>query len=111
MWRKLLIIHLLLVLALLPVAQAIGLTASTGETGTSMQDLIVMDCGQVDPNHCADFDTCASGSHSSCDTKTKSTLLLPVPSEYPDRHVYNTNSPDQYASHLAELFLRPPRNA
>ena len=75
-----------------------------------MQDLVIMDCGHVDPGHCTGFDTCTPGGNSSCDTKIKSTLLLPVPTEYPARHVYNTYSPDQYSSQYAELFLRPPRN-
>jgi len=111
MWRKLLIIHLLSILALLPVAQAISPAVSSGETGTLMHDLVVMDCGQVDPNHCVDFDTCTSGGHSNCDTKTKSTLLLPTLPEYPDRQAYNAHPLGLYLSHHAELFLRPPRNA
>ena len=111
MCRKLLIIHLLLVLALLPVAQAISPAGSSGEAGTLMQDPVVMDCGQVDPNHCVDFDTCTSGGHSNCDSKTKTTLLLPATTEYPDRHVYNAHPPGLYSSHHSKLFLRPPRNA
>lgn len=110
MWRKLLIIHLLLVLALLPVAQAISPAASTAGTDTLMQDMADMGCGHIDPIHCTDFDSCTPAGNSNCDTKIKSTLLLPEAIEYPARHVYNAHLPADYSFQYAELFLRPPRN-
>jgi len=111
MWRKLLIIHLLFVLALQPVAQAISPTVGPVETGQASHELTIMDCDQVDPNHCVDFETCVSGGHSSCDSKTKSNLLLPALTEHPVARVYNSYPPSQFLSHHAELLLRPPRNA
>jgi hypothetical protein len=111
MWQKLLIIHLLFVLALQPVAQAISPTAVPIETDQSSHVRMIMDCGQVDPNHCVDYEICVSGGHTSCDSKTKSTLLLPALPEHPESHIYLSHPPGQYISHLAELLLRPPRNA
>lgn len=111
MWRKLLIIHLLFVLALHPVAQAISPTVGPVQTGQTSHELTIMDCGQVDPNHCVDFENCVSGGHTSCDSKSKSTLSLPALTEHPDSHIFNSLPPGQYLSHHAELLLRPPRNA
>jgi len=111
MWRKLLIIHLLLVLALQPVAQAISPTVGPVEANQTLHEQTNMDCGQVDPNHCVDVETCVSGGHSSCDSKFKSTLLLPALREHPDNSAYNFHPLSQYFSHHAELLLRPPRNA
>ena len=111
MRRKLLIIHLLFILALQPVAQAISPTIAPVETGQTSHELTIMDCGQMDPNHCVDFETCASGGHTSCDSKTKSTLLLPALTEHAVSRIYNSYPPGQYLSHHAELLIRPPRNA
>ena len=111
MWRKLLIIHLLFVLALQPVAQAISPTVGPVGTDQTSHELTIMDCGQVDPNHCVDFETCVSGGHTSCDSNTKSTLLLPALTEHADSRIYNSNPPNQYLSHHAELLIRPPRDA
>jgi len=111
MWRKLLIIHLLFVLALQPVAQAISPTVGPVETVQTSHELTIMDCGQVDPNHCVDFETCVSGGHSNCDSKTKSNLLLPALTEHPAARVYHPYPPSQFLSHHAELLLRPPKNA
>jgi hypothetical protein len=111
MWEKLLIIHLLFVLALQPVAQAISPTVVPIETGQSSHGLMVIDCGQVDSNNCVDYETCVSGGHTSCDSKTKSTLLLPALPEHPEGRIFNSHLPGQYLSHPAELLLRPPRNA
>jgi hypothetical protein len=114
MWRKLLIIHLLLVLTLLPVAQAMSMVAGSPEasqkTSRMSHALMNMDCGQMDPNQCVDFDTCASTGHTSCDSKTKSTLMLPALTINRDTHVYSAQSIRQYSSHHTELLLRPPRN-
>ena len=111
MLRKLLITHLLFVLALQPVAQAISSTVTPIEAGQSSHELMVMDCGQVDPDHCVDFGSCASGVHTSCDSKTKTTLSLPTLTEPPNSRIYSSHPPDQYFSHPAELLLRPPRKA
>ena len=96
MWRKLLTIHLLLVLALQPVAQAISPTVGQVENGQTPHELTIMDCGQVDPNNCIDFATCISGGHTSCDSKTKSNLLLPVLTEHPVTRVYNSYPPSRF---------------
>jgi len=109
MWRKILIIHLLLVLALLPVAQAIGPLAGTGDADTSSHDLVLMDCGQIDPDHCVDFGNCASGSHISCDSKSKTSLHIPVSVKNSSGNIYTARAVDRYSSHLTELLLRPPK--
>ncbi len=111
MWRKLLIIHLLMVLAFLPVAQAMSPAAGAPEAGQMSHELMNMDCGQMDPRHCVDFEICTSAGHASCDSKTKSTLVLPALMKNNDTRVYNTQPLSQYFSHHAELLLRPPRNA
>lgn len=51
MWRKLLIIHLLLVLVLQPAAQAISPTVSPVETDQTSHELTIMENSPVDPNH------------------------------------------------------------
>ena len=115
MWRKLLIIHLLLALALLPVAQAMSLVAGSPEAGHTTSQMshapMNMDCGLMDPNQCVDFDLCTSTGHTSCDSKTKSTLMLPALTINRDTHVYGAQPIRQYSSHHTELLLRPPRNA
>jgi hypothetical protein len=111
MWRKLLIIHLLMVLALLPVAQAMSPIAGSPEAGQMSHELMNMDCGQMDSRHCVDFEICTSAGHASCDSKTKSTLVLPALMKNNDTHVYNNQPLNQYFSHRAKPLLRPPRNA
>ena len=115
MWRKILIINMLLVLALQPVAHAIGPIVGPVEPGQTSHDPMTMDCGHVDPNHCVDLETGVSGGHASghasCDSKTKSTFRLPALVEHADISVYHSHHPDQYLSHHADLLLRPPRNA
>lgn len=111
MWRKLLIIHLLFILALQPVAQAIGPTVGPVENGQTSHESMIMDCGQVDPSHCVDFNNCAAGGHTGCDSKTKSNLLLPALTVQPVTRVFNSYHSSQYLSHHAERLLRPPRNA
>ena len=111
MWRKLLVINLFMVLAFLPVAQAMSPVAGSTEAGQMSHELMNMDCEQMDPRHCVDFESCTSAGHTSCDSKTKSTLLLPVLMKSNDTHVYNTQPLSQYFSYHAELLLRPPRNA
>ena len=91
-------------LALQPVA-------GTGDAGNVSHDLMVMDCGQLDPNHCVNFDNCASGSHSSCDSKTKTSLTTPVSINNSSSNIYDARTGDRYSSHHAELLLRPPKNA
>ena len=98
-------------LALLPVAQAIGAVVDTADGGKAGHEMAVMDCGQVDPNHCIDYDNCASGSHNSCDSKTKTSLSVPVTINSSSRSIYAALSSERYSSHHAERLLRPPRNA
>jgi hypothetical protein len=111
MWRKILIVNLLFMLALQPVAQAIGPVVSTTDAGKVSHHMITMDCGQVDPNHCIDHDSCASGSHSSCDSKTRTSLFVLVSIDSSGRITYAAGSAERYTSHHAERLLRPPRNA
>jgi hypothetical protein len=111
MWRKILIINLLLMLALQPAAQAIGPVGGTANAGEVSHDLVMMDCGQVDPDHCIDYDNCASGSHSSCDSKTRTSLFVLVSISSSSRSIYSACSAERYSSHHVERLLRPPRNA
>ena len=108
MLRKLLIINLLFTLALLPAAQAVSPAAAPADAA---HDLMVMDCGEVDPNHCIDYDSCVSGSHASCDVKSKSTQLLPESVERPRGQVYAAHPTERYSSNYADILLRPPRIA
>lgn len=110
MRRKTIIIYLLLVMALLPAAQAAGLNMPAASERQA-HGLMAMDCGQLDPGHCIDFENCASGGHSSCDAQTKSTQLPPQPMDRPRSRVYVSHAANSYLSHHAELLLRPPRNA
>ena len=98
-------------LALLPVAQAMGPGVGTEGTEKVSHDLMVMDCGQFDPDHCVDFDNCASGSHTSCESKTKTSLPILVSIDHRNRSSYIFRSNERFTSHYTELFLRPPRNA
>lgn len=115
MWRKILIVNLLFVLALQPVAHAIGPMVGPVESGHSSHDQMTMECGHVDPDHCVDRDVCFSGGHASghasCDSKTKPTFRLPALAGHPQNHVYNSDHPGQYLSHNPDLLLRPPKNA
>jgi hypothetical protein len=111
MWKKLLIINLLFVLALQPVAQAISPIIGQMETDQTSHQQMTMDCGQVDPNDCVGFETCFSSGHTGCDNKSKSTLLFPALSEPLHSRIFNLHPPGQYLSHHAELLIRPPRNA
>ena len=115
MWRKILIINLLLVLALQPVAHAIGPIVGPVEPGHTSHEQMTMECGHVDSNHCVDLETCVSGGHASghasCDSKTKSTFRLPALAGHPDSSVYSSHHAGQYLSHHADLLLRPPRNS
>jgi len=110
MWQKSLITCLLLVLALLPVAQAIEPVIAAGDAGQAPHDLILMDCGQMDPDHCVDHDNCASGNHSSCDSKTKTSLPALELIINPGVNCFNVGEDDRYSSHQTALILRPPRN-
>jgi hypothetical protein len=111
MWRKILITYLLLMLALMPVAQAIEPVIAAGDAGQMSHDHMLMDCGQVDPDHCIDFDDCASGNHNGCDSKTKTGLISLEFIIYPDLTFYDSREDDRYSSHQSALILRPPRNA
>lgn len=111
MWQKSLITYLLLMLALLPVAQAIGPVIAAGDAGQVSHDLMLMDCGQMDPNHCVDHDNCAWGNHSSCDSKTKTSSPSLELIINPGVNFYNAREDDRYSSHQTALILRPPRNA
>ena len=77
MWHKLLIIHLLFVLALLPAAQAISLTATPTETGQTSHAGMIMDCDQTNSDHCNEIDTCAF-------FKAMASLM-PSPTKHTDR--------------------------
>ncbi len=111
MRRNIVIIHLLLALALLPVAQAIGPLAAPADSAGHAHESMVMDCGQVDPGHCVDFESCVSGSHASCDANFKSTHFVPGSTDRLHGQVYAPQPPDHYLSRPAERLLRPPRNA
>ena len=108
MLRKILIFNLLFALALLPVAQAVNPAGAPADTA---HDLMLMDCGEVDPVHCIDFNSCAAGSHASCDAKTKSAQLPAQPADLPRGQVYTAHPPKRYLSYCADLLLRPPRIA
>ena len=111
MWRKIFIGHLLLALVMLPVAQAVDPVVAPADSDRPGHALMVMDCGQLDPKHCIDFETCFAGSHASCDAKFESTQLLPQSMDQPRDQAFTSHPPDRYLSYLAELLLRPPRNA
>ena len=111
MWRKILIINLLLGLGLHPVAQAVSPLVAPAEAPAHAHELMIMDCGQVDPGHCIDFESCISGSHANCDTTGKSPLPASESTSQPRVRVYASHPPDRYQSHHAELLLRPPRYA
>lgn len=98
-------------LALQPVAQAFGPGAGPGDDAKLVHKLMVMDCGQMDPDHCVDFDDCTAGSHSGCDSKSKTSLLAPTSINNASGNIYIARPVDRYFSHLTELILRPPRNA
>jgi hypothetical protein len=110
MWRKILIINLLLMLALQPVAQAIGPVVSRADSGEASQDMSMMDCGQLEHNHCVDHDNCASGSHSSCDSKSRMSSSVPLSIRSSSKNIYSACSTERYSSHHTERLLRPPRN-
>ena len=111
MWRNFLTVSLLLSLALLPVAQAMGPDASTADAGKVSQDLVIMDCGHVNPDHCVNVDDCAAGNHSNCDSKTKTSLPTLESIINPAVSFYSARQGDRYSSHQTALILRPPRNA
>jgi hypothetical protein len=112
MWRKLFIVNLFLVLALNPAAQAIGpLVAPADAPAHHEHGSMIMDCGQLDPANCVDFDSCASGSHANCDAKTKSSLFLPQLADHPRGQLYMAHPPDSYLSLFFLMIRRPPRNA
>jgi hypothetical protein len=110
MWRKILFINLVLVLALQPVAQAISPVAGTADVGKASHDMTMMDCGQVDSNHCVDHDNCAYGGHSNCDSKTKASLFVPASINSSSRNIYTARSTERYSSHHSKRLLRPPRD-
>lgn len=98
-------------MALLPAAQAIGPAAMPADSDRHAHELMVMDCGQVDPDHCIDFENCASGSHASCDAQSKSTQYTPELLDRPRSQIYLSHLAESYLSYHAKLLLRPPRNA
>lgn len=111
MWRKILIINLILVLGLYPVAQAVGPLVAPADTPAHEHHSMIMDCGQLDPGHCIDFDSCVSGSHASCDASAKATPSSPKTAGQPISQAYAPRPPERFLSHHPELLLRPPRNA
>ena len=111
MWRKLLIINLVLMLGLHPVAQAVGPLVAPADAPGQMHESMIMDCGQVDPGHCKELESCGSGSHANCDAKSKSSMLLPQTANHPRGEVYASHPADRYLSHHAGILLRPPIKA
>lgn len=111
MWRKILIINLLVVLGLNPVAHAVSPLVAPADSHAHAHNSMIMDCGQTDPAKCVDFDSCISGSHASCDAQSKSPLSTPVSTVYPRGQLYASPPAERYLSHHAKLLLRPPRAA
>lgn len=111
MWRKILIINLLLVLVLHPAAQAIGPIADSADAGKPAHDLVMMHCGQVDPHHCVDHDNCASGNHGSCDSISKVSSNTPVLITIAASDIYDRPLVDRFSSHHTDILLRPPQDS
>ncbi len=108
MRHKILILNLLLSLVFLPVAQAMSPNAAPAEHG---HGIMVMDCGQVDPAHCIDFDACVSDNHASCDLNLKAAQVLSNSLVPPGTDTYARDLAERILSHHPERLLRPPRNA
>ena len=111
MWHKLLIIHLLCVLALLPAAQAISLTATPTETGQTSHAGMIMDCDQTNSDHCIEIETCVFSSYASCEGKSNSAPDLTTSTDQSVDRIVQLHYKSLYRSHHADLILRPPRNA
>lgn len=109
MLRKLIIINILIVIALLPVAQAVGPVAGPMESGQH-HEMVQEECTEPGYEECVDSETCILSTHTHCDSKSKFTLKLPGSFDEPgnSKAAY---SPNRYLSPQAEVLLRPPRNA
>ena len=109
--RKVSVFMMFLALGLHPVAQAVSPLVAPADAPGHVHESMVMDCGQVDPRNCIDFETCVSGGHANCDTKTESSLLLSQTPDHPRGEVYASHPADRYLSHHVGTLLRPPRKA
>ena len=112
MFKKLIIINIVLMLVFQPISQAFSAPVFLLDQDhhTTFVDMSSMDCGQGDSQRCIEIDCCEFVGHAKCDINKPLGYLFSYHLSSASVSSYGGFSENRYLFVQPDTLLRPPRN-